>query len=63
MKVSNEKNVPWVGSRVDSVHTCSNEVLPSSLRQVKSWVASYIIREKFIQKKWIYTYNNIKADM
>ncbi|KAH9718026.1 SWIM-type domain-containing protein [Citrus sinensis] len=30
---SDEHNVPWVVRRVDNAYTCSNEVLPSGLRQ------------------------------
>ncbi|KAH9718027.1 SWIM-type domain-containing protein [Citrus sinensis] len=33
---SDEHNVPWVVRRVDNAYTCSNEVLPSGLRQVRS---------------------------
>ncbi|KAH9728017.1 SWIM-type domain-containing protein [Citrus sinensis] len=49
--------------RVDNVHTCSNEVLPSGLRQVRSRVVGHLIADKFIQDKWIYTPNDIRADM
>ena len=45
---SNEHNVPWVVRRVDNVHTCSNEVLPSGPRQVRSWVVGHLITDKFI---------------
>ncbi|KAH9659886.1 SWIM-type domain-containing protein [Citrus sinensis] len=60
---SDEHNVPWVVRRVDNVHTCSNEVLPSGLRQVRNRVVSHLIADKFIQDKRIYTPNDIRADM
>ncbi|XP_052298607.1 uncharacterized protein LOC127902730 [Citrus sinensis] len=60
---SDEHNVPWVVRRVDNVHTCSNEVLPSGLRQVRSRVVGHLIADKFIQDKRIYTPNDIRTDM
>lgn len=60
---SDEHNVPWVVRRVDNVHTCSNEVLPSGLRQVRSRVVGHLIADKFIQDKRIYTPNDIRVDM
>ena len=58
-----EQNVPWVVRKVDNVYTCSNEVLPSGLRQVRSRVVGHLIADKFIQDKRIYTPNGIRADM
>ena len=63
MRGSNEQNGPWVVRIVDNVHTCSNEVLPSGLRQVRSQVVGHLITDKFIQDKRIYTSNDIRADM
>ncbi|KAH9694855.1 SWIM-type domain-containing protein [Citrus sinensis] len=60
---SDEHNVHWVVRRVDNAHTCSNEVLPSGLRQVRSRVVGHLIADKFIQDKRIYTPNDIRADM
>ncbi|KAH9794536.1 SWIM-type domain-containing protein [Citrus sinensis] len=60
---SDEHNVPWVVRSVDNVHTCSNEVLPSGLRQVRSRVVGHLIADKFIQDKRIYTPNDIRVDM
>ena len=63
MRGSNEQNVPWVVKRVDNVHTCYNEVLPSGLRQVRSPVVGHLVADKFIQDKRIYTPNDIRTDM
>lgn len=54
-RASNELNVPWVVRRVDNLHTCSNKVLPGGV--------CHINIDKFIQEKWMYTLNNIRADM
>ena len=60
---SDEQNIPWAVRRVDNVHTCSNEILPSGLRQIRSRVVGHLIADKFIQEKRIYTPNDIRADM
>lgn len=47
----NKKNVHWVVKKFDNIYTCSNEVLPSGLHQVRGWIISHIITNKFIQVK------------
>lgn len=44
MKCLNEQNVASVVKRVDNVHTCSNEVLPSDLHQVRSVVVIIVLQ-------------------
>ena len=63
MRSSNEQNVPWVISRIDNVHTYHNEVLVDGRHQVRSRVVGHIITYKYIQKKRIYTLNNIRVVM
>ncbi|KAH9670064.1 UDP-N-acetylglucosamine transporter ROCK1 [Citrus sinensis] len=64
-KLFAEKNelILQLRKRIDNVHTCHNEVLVYGRHQVRSRVVGYIIAEKYIQDKRIYTPNDIRADM
>ncbi|KAH9760798.1 SWIM-type domain-containing protein [Citrus sinensis] len=62
-KLFAEKNefILQLRKRIDNVHTCHNEVLVDGRHQVRSRVVGYIIAEKYIQDKRIYTPNDIRA--